>query len=89
MNGGFTFAGTTGWAPNAVPILVVAGRVVEVLRVTAFGGGGPWRFGTGGLFDVGFFTIGGAGFAGLLATSVLVLVGGADGACAVAGAVSA
>ena len=89
MNGGFTFAGTTGWAPNAVPILVVAGRVVEVLRVTAFGGGGPWRFGTGGLFDVGFFAIGGAGFAGLLATGVLVLVGGAVGTSAVAGAVSA
>ena len=89
MNGGFTFACTTGWASNAVPIVVVAGRVVEVLRVAAFGGGGPWRFGAGGLFFVGYFAFDGTGFAGLLATGVLVLVGGAVGTSAVAGAVLA
>ena len=89
MNGGFTFTGTTGWASNAVPIVVVAGRVVEVLRVATIGGGGPRRFGASGLFDVGFFAFDGTGFAGLLATGVLVLVGGADGAGAVAGAVGA
>ena len=77
MNGGFTVTGTTGWAFNAVPIVFVAGRVVEVLRVATIGGGGPRRFGASGLFDVGFFAFGGTGLAGLLATGVLVLVGGA------------
>ena len=89
MNGGFTFTGTTGWAFNAVPIVVVAGRVVEVLRVAAFGGGGPRWFGAGCLFYVGFFAFDGTCFAGLLATGVLVLVGEADRAGAVAGAVGA
>ena len=89
MNGGFAFAGTTGWASNAVPIVVVAGRVVEVLRVATIGGGGPRWFGASGLLDVGFFAFDGAGFAGLLATGVLVLVRGAAGAGAVTGAVGA
>ena len=89
MNGGFTVTGTTGWASNAVPIVVVAGRVVEVLRVATIGGGGPRWFGASGLFDVGFFAFDGAGFAGLLATGVLVLVGGAVGTSATAGAVGA
>ena len=89
MNGGFTFAGTTGWASNAVPIVVVVGRVVEVLRVATIGGGGPRRFGASGLFDVGFFAFDDACFAALLATGVLVLIGGANGTSAVAGAVFA
>ena len=89
MNGGFTFTGTAGWASNAMPIVFVAGRVVEVLRVAAFGGGGPRWFGTGGLSCVGFFAFADACFAGLLATGVLVSVGGANGASAIAGAVFA
>jgi len=89
MKGGFTFASTTGWASNTVPIVVVAGRVVEVLRVATIGGGGPRRFGTGGLLCVGFFAFDGTGFARLLPTGVLVLVGWAVGAGAVAGAVFA
>ena len=89
MNGGFTVTGTTGWASNAVPIVVVAGRVVEVLRVATIGGGGPRWFGAGGLLCVGFFAFDGAGFANLLPTGVLVLVGWAVGTSAVAGAVSA
>ena len=89
MNGGFTFTGTTGWAFNAVPIVVVAGRVVEVLCVATIGGGSPWRFGAGGLLCVGFFAFDGTGFAALLATGVLVVIGGAVGAGAVAGAVFA
>ena len=89
MNGGFTFASTTGWAFNAVPIVVVAGRVVEVLRVATIGGGGPRWFGASGLFCIGFFAFDGTGFASLLPTGVLVLVGGAVGAGAVAGAVFA
>ena len=89
MNGGFTFTGTAGWASNTVPLVFVAGRVVEVLRVTAFGGGGPWRFGASGLFDVGFFAFDDACFASLLATGVLVLVGCAVGTSAIAGTVFA
>ena len=89
MNGGFAFAGTTGWASNAVPIVFVTGRVVEVLCVATIGGGGPRRFGASGLLHVGFFAFDGAGFAGLLATGVLVLVGGTNSAGAVAGAVGA
>ena len=89
MNGGFTVTGTTGWAFNAVPIVVVAGRVVEVLRVATIGGGGPRWFGTGGLFYVGFFAFDGTCFAGLLATGVLVLVGWAVGTSAIAGTVFA
>ena len=77
MNSGFTFTGTTRWASNAVPIVVVAGRVVEVLRVATIGGGGPRWFGASGLFLVGFFALAGTCFAALLATGVLVLVGGA------------
>ena len=89
MNGGFTFTCTTGWAPNAVPIVSVAGRVVEVLVVATSGGGGPGRFGTGGVFCIGLFTFDKTCFAGLLATGVLVLVGGTVGAGAVVGAVCA
>ena len=88
-NGRFAFACTTGWASNAVPIVVVAGRVVEVLCVATIGGGGPRRFGASGLLDVGFLAFDGAGFAGLLAAGVLVLVGGTNSAGAVAGAVGA
>ena len=88
-NGRFAFACTTGWASNAVPIVVVAGRVVEVLCVATIGGGGPRRFGASGLFDVGFFAFDGTWFAGLLATGVLVLVRGTNSAGAVAGAVGA
>ena len=88
MQGGFTFTCTTGWASNAVPIVVVAGRVVEVLRVATIGGGGPRWFGASGLLLVGFFAFDGAGFAGLLATGVLVLVGGAAGTVALAAAVT-
>ena len=88
-NGRFAFACTSGWASDAVPIVVVAGRVVEVLCVATFRGGGPGRFGTGGAFCIGFFAFDGTGFAGLLATGVLVLVGGATGAGAVTGAVGA
>ena len=47
-----------------------------------------WVF-TRSLFFVGFFALGGARFASLLPTGVLVLVGGAVGAGAVAGAVFA
>ena len=89
MNGGFTFTGTTGWASNAVPLVFVAGRVVEVLCFAATGGGGPRWFGTGGLFYVGFFAFGGTCFAALLATGVLVLVGWAVGTSAIAGTVGA
>ena len=89
MNGGFTFTGTAGWASNTVPLFSIAGCVVEVLRVSAIGGGGPRWFGTGGLFYVGFFAFDGTCFAGLLATGVLVLVGGTVGAGAVVGAVFA
>ena len=88
MNGGFTFTGTTGWASNTVPLFSIAGCIVEVLRVSAIGGGGPRWFGTGGLFYVGFFAFDGTCFAGLLATRVLVLVGWADGTGAVADAVA-
>ena len=87
INGSFTVTCTTGWAFNAVPIVVVAGRVVEVLCVATIGGGGPRRFGASGLLDVGFLAFDGAGFAGLLATGVLVLVKGTNGAGAVAGAI--
>ena len=89
MNGGFAFASTPGWASNAVPIVVVAGRVVEVLRVATIGGGGPRWFGASGLLDVGFFAFDGARFASLLPTGVLVLVGWAVGAVAITGAVGA
>ena len=89
MNSGFTFTGTTRWASNAVPIVVVAGRVVEVLRVATIGGGGPRWFGTGGLFYVGSFAFDDACFAALLATGVLVLVGCAVGTSAIAGTVFA
>ena len=89
MNGGFTVTGTTGWASNAVPIVVVAGRVVEVLRVATIGGGGPRWFGASGLFDIGFFAFDDACFASLLATGVLVLVGCAVGTRAIAGTVFA
>ena len=89
MNGGFTFTGTTGWASNAVPIVIVVGRIVEVLRVATLNGGGPRWFGAGGLFCVGFFTVDGAGFACLLTTGVLVLVGWAVGTSAIAGTVFA
>ena len=47
-----------------------------------------WVF-TRSLFFIGFFAFGGTGFAALLAAGVLVLVGGAVGAIAVAGAVGA
>jgi hypothetical protein len=89
MKGGFTFASTTGWASNAVPIVVVAGRVIEVLRVATIGGGGPRWFGAGCLFYVGFFAFDDACFAALLATGVLVLVGWAVGTSAIAGTVGA
>ena len=89
MNGGFTFTCTTGWASNTAPIVSVAGRVVEVLRVATVGGGGPGRFGTGGVFCIGFFAFDETCFAGLLAAGVLVLVGGTVGAGAVVGAVFA
>ena len=89
MNGGFTFTCTTGWAFNAAPNVSVAGRVVEVLVVATGGGGGPGRFGTGRVVVVEDFTFGGARFALLLAAGVLVLVGWADGASAVAGTVGA
>ena len=89
MNGGFTFTCTTGWAFDAAPIVSVAGRVVEVLRVATVGGGGPGRFCTGGVFCIGFFAFDETCFAGLLATGVLVLVGGTVGAGAVVGAVFA
>ena len=87
MNGGFTVTGTTGWAFNAVPIVVVAGRVVEVLRVATIGGGGPRRFGAGGVLFIGHFTWGSAWFTLLLTTGVLVLVGRAAGTVALAAAV--
>ena len=89
MNGGFTFTCTTGWASNTAPIVSVTGRVVEVLRVATVGGGGPRWFGASGLFCIGFFAFDGTGFASLLPTGVLVLVGGAVGAGAVAGAIFA
>jgi hypothetical protein len=47
-----------------------------------------WVF-TRGLFYVGFFAIDGTCFAALLTTSVLVLIGWADGTGAIAGAVGA
>ena len=89
MNGGFTFTCTTRWAYNAGPIGVVGRRVVEVLVVATGGGGGPGRFGTGGVFCIGFFAFDETCFAGLLATGVLILVGGTVGASAVVGAVFA
>ena len=89
MNGGFTFTCTTGWASNTAPIVSVAGRVVEVLRVATVGGGGPGRFGAGGVFCIGFFACDGTRFASVLPTGVLVVVGWADGASAVAGTVGA
>ena len=73
MNGGFTFTCTTGWASNTAPIVSVAGRVVEVLVVATGGGGGPGRFGAGGVFCIGFFAFDKTCFAGLLAAGVLVL----------------
>ena len=89
MKGGFSFARTTRRTLDASPIFFVVGCVVEVSRNATTGGGGPRRFGTGGLLHVGFFAFDGTGFAGLLATGVLVLVGGAAGAGAVTGAVGA
>ena len=56
--------------------------------LTNFTSAPMWIF-TRGLFYVGFVAFGGTCFAALLATGVLVLVGGADGAGAVAGAVGA
>ena len=76
MNGGFAFASTPGWASNAVPIVVVAGRVVEVLGVATIGGGGPRWFGTGGLLCIGLET-GRTGLARQLSTGILVLILGA------------
>ena len=87
-NGGFSFARTTRWAYNAGPIGVVGRRVVEVLVVATGGGGGPGRFGTGGVFCIGFFASDETCFAGLLAAGVLVLVGGAAGTVALAAAVT-
>ena len=88
-NGSFSFTCTTRWAYNAGPIGVVGRRVVEVLVVATSGGGGPGRFGTGGVFCIGFFAFDETCFAGLLATGILVLVGGTVGAGAVVGAVFA
>ena len=88
-NGGFSFARTTRWAYNAGPIGVVGRRVVEVLVVATVGGGGPGRFGAGGVFCIGYFAFDETCFAGLLAAGVLVLVGGTVGAGAIAGTVSA
>ena len=88
-NGGFSFARTTRWAYNAGPIGVVGRRVVEVLVVATGGGGGPGRFGAGGVFCIGFFACDGTRFASVLPTGVLVVVGWADGASAVAGTVGA
>ena len=88
-NGGFSFASTTRWAYNAGPIGVVGRRVVEVLVVATGGGGDPGRFGAGGVFGIGFFAFDGTRFASLLPTGVLVVVGWADGASAVAGTVGA
>ena len=89
MNGGFTFTSATGRASDAVPLVVVAGSVVKVLRVAAIGGGGPRGFCTGGVFCIGFFAFDETCFAGLLAAGVLVLVGGTVGAGAIAGTVCA
>ena len=84
MIGGFASASTTGRAPNAVPILVVAGRVIEVLIVATIGGGGPRRFGAGGFVHVGYLAFDGACLTTLLATDVLVLFGWAEGTFATA-----
>ena len=89
MNGGFTFTCTTRWAYNAGPIGVVGRRVVEVLCVATIDGGGPRWFGTGGVFFIGLFAFDGTRFASLLPTGVLVVVGWADGASAITGAVGA
>jgi hypothetical protein len=88
-NGGFSFARTPRRAYNAGPIGVVGRRVVEVLVVATGGGGGPGRFGAGGVFCIGLFAFDGTRFASLLPTGVLVVVGWADGASAVAGTVGA
>ena len=56
--------------------------------LTNFTSAPRWIF-TRSLFFIGFFAFGGTGFAGLLATGVLVLVGGTVGAGAVVGAVFA
>ena len=87
-NGGFSFARTTRWAYNAGPIGVVGRSVVEVLVVATGGGGGPGRFGTGGVFFIGFFAFDETCFAGLLAAGVLVLVRGAARTVALAAAIT-
>jgi hypothetical protein len=56
--------------------------------LTNFASAPRWVF-TRSLFFIGLFAFGGTGFAGLLATGVLVLVGGTVGAGAVVGAVFA